>query len=104
MENKKNNKIFQKSITLIKNPIITEKSIYLLKKQYYTFLVDRFLTKPEIKVIFENFFDTKIFKINTCILPLKQKRVGKYIGRCSKYKKIFIKFEKDDFMNNLYKF
>jgi ribosomal protein L23 len=59
-------------LKLIKYPSLTEKSINLYGERQYTFIVDRSLTKVEIKFILENIFNVKIIQINTAILPVKK--------------------------------
>jgi large subunit ribosomal protein L23 len=75
---------------LIKYPSITEKSVNLYNFRQYTFIVDRHLTKTQIKFILEKAFDVRISAVNTCLLPLKEKRVGKFTGKKSRYKKAFV--------------
>ena len=75
----------------IKYPLITEKAINLYNNRYYTFIVDRTLTKMEIKFILQKIFQITITDVNTCILPVKTRRVGKFIGKRSRYKKAYIK-------------
>jgi large subunit ribosomal protein L23 len=89
-------------INLIKYPRLTEKSINLYEKNYYTFIIDRSLTKIEIKFLLEKIFNIKILKINTCNLPSKFKRVGKFIGKKSKYKKAYIKLKEGDSISNIF--
>jgi large subunit ribosomal protein L23 len=80
-------------LALIKYPSLTEKSINLYNDRQYTFIVDRSLTKIQIKYIIENIFNVKIISINTCILPIKTRRVGKFVGNRSTYKKAYVKLK-----------
>ena len=68
-------------LNLVKYPSLTEKSINLYGDRQYTFIVDRSLTKTQIKYIIENIFTVSITDINTCVLPSKTRRVGKFIGK-----------------------
>ncbi len=77
-------------LNLIKYPSLTEKSINLYANRQYTFIVDRSLTKSNIKFVIEKVFNVKVTNISTCMLPPKIKRVGKFIGKKSFYKKAFI--------------
>jgi len=72
---------------IIKYPIITDKATRLLENNQYSFIVDRYSDKITIKAAIESLFNVKVIKINTCRLPRKQKRVGKYIGWKPHYKK-----------------
>jgi ribosomal protein L23 len=79
--------------TLIKYPLITEKTIYLSKKYFKcSFIIDRSLNKKNIKNLFEKLFNTHIIKINTCNLPIKKKQKNQIIGFKAKYKKVIIHF------------
>ena len=41
-------------------------------------------------------FNVKVIKVNTCRLPRKKKRVGKYIGWKPQYKKAIVSLAKGD--------
>ena len=75
---------------IIKYPIITDKATRLLENNQYSFVVDRYSDKISIKTAIENLFNVKVIKINTCRLPRKKKRVGKYIGWKPQYKKAVV--------------
>jgi large subunit ribosomal protein L23 len=89
-------------LNLIKYPSLTEKSINLYGNSQYTFIVDRSLTKTQAKYVLENIFNVKIVSINSCNLPLKARRVGKYIGNRSRYKKVYIKLKAGDRIADLF--
>jgi large subunit ribosomal protein L23 len=80
-------------LNYIKYPSLTEKSINLYGNRQYTFIVDKILTKTQIKFVIENIFNVKINNISTLIIPPKKKRVGKFIGKRSQYKKAFIQLK-----------
>lgn len=84
---------------IIKYPIITEKSMRLLEKNQYTFIVDRYANKTAIKSAVNRYFSVEVTSVNTCNLPKKQKRVGKYIGWKSQYKKAIVTLANDDIIN-----
>jgi len=75
---------------IIKYPIITDKATRLLENNQYSFIVNSTSSKPTIKTAIEYLFNVKVIKINTCHLPKKRKRVGKYIGWKSHYKKAIV--------------
>ncbi len=81
---------FGNLLNLIKYPLSTEKAINLYNNRQYTFIVARELTKVQIKYILEKIFEVKITDINTCILPVKNRRVGRFIGKKATYKKVYI--------------
>ena len=84
---------------IIKYPIITDKATRLLENNQYTFIVDRYSDKLTIKASIEYLFDVKVVKINTCRLPRKKKRVGKYIGWKTQYKKAIVTLSEGDVIN-----
>jgi large subunit ribosomal protein L23 len=100
MENRKRD--FGALLSLIKYPLLTEKAINLCENQQYTFIVDKSLTKVEIKYVFEKIFNVTILNIKTCNLPLKNKRVGKFLGKKALYKKTYIKLKEGDSIANLF--
>ena len=83
-------------LQLIKYPSLTEKSFNLYNNQQYTFIVDRNLRKDQIKFILEKVFNVSIIKVNTCMIPTKKRRVGKFIGNRSQYKKAYVKLKKGE--------
>ena len=84
---------------VIKYPIITDKATRLLENNQYSFMVDRYSDKLTIKAAIEYLFNVKVIKINTCRLPRKKKRVGKYIGWKPQYKKAIVSLSEGDVIN-----
>ena len=84
---------------VVKYPIITDKATRLLENNQYTFVVDRSSDKPAIKSAIEELFKVKVKKVNTCHLPRKQKRIGKYIGWKPQYKKAIVTLSDGDVIN-----
>jgi large subunit ribosomal protein L23 len=84
---------------LVKYPIITDKATRILENNQYTFLVDRSSDKTLIKSAIEELFKVKVTKVNTCHLPRKQKRIGKYIGWKPQYKKAIVTLSEGDVIN-----
>ena len=89
-------------LNLIKYPSLTEKSINLYGDRQYTFIVDRSLTKTQLKYIIEKIFNVTITQVNTCILPSKNRRVGKFIGKRPLYKKAYVKLKEGDTITELF--
>lgn len=87
------------NVQIIKYPLITDKATQLLENNQYSFLVDRYSDKLTIKATIEYIFNVKVIKINTCRLPRKQKRVGKYIGWKPQYKKAIVRLAEGDRIN-----
>ena len=77
---------------IIKGPIITEKSNDLLEKENkYTFKVALDANKVEIKQAIEEIYNVKVVDIATIRVLPKRRRVGKYEGYRSAYKKAICK-------------
>ena len=81
---------------IIKYPLITDKATRLLENNQYSFIVDRNSDKITIKNTIEYLFDVKVTKVNSCRLPRKKKRVGKYIGWKPQYKKAIVTLAQGD--------
>jgi large subunit ribosomal protein L23 len=84
---------------IIKYPIITDKATRLLENNQYSFMVDRYSNKITIKAVIEYLFNVSVIKVNTCRLPRKKKRVGKYIGWKPQYKKAIVTLSKGNVIN-----
>ena len=88
------------ALDLIKYPVITEKTyVSLYANRQYTFDVDKRLTKPQLKKLFENLFDITIIGINTKIPPRKKLRVGAAQGTRPSYKRVIITLKKGEFIS-----
>jgi large subunit ribosomal protein L23 len=90
------------NINLIKYPLVTEKATRLLSDNQYSFIVDPKIKKEQIKKTIELLFDVKVIKINTSQLAKKKRRVGKYIGMKSQYKKAIVKLAEGDTISLFY--
>lgn len=80
-------------IDLVKRPIVTEKATMLMERNQFTFDVDLKATKPMIKQAIELLFPVKVKAVNTLIPPRKRRRVGKFVGFKSGYKRAIITLE-----------
>jgi|TARA_B110000091_G_scaffold194595_1_gene220562 large subunit ribosomal protein L23 len=89
-------------LNLIKYPSLTEKSINLYGDRQYTFIVDRVLTKTQIKYIIEKIFKVEIMQVNTCVLPVKTRRVGRFLGKRARYKKAYVKLKEGNNITELF--
>ena len=77
---------------IIKGPIITEKSNDLLENEgKYVFKVALEANKVEIKQAIEAIYGVKVLDIATIRVLPKRRRVGKYEGYRSAYKKAICK-------------
>ena len=80
-----------KYLEIIKAPVVTEKSGALGEKNQYVFKVSSKANKIEIKQAIEKIFNVKVSEVRTINVKPKKKRVGKYTGMTSKYKKAIVK-------------
>jgi large subunit ribosomal protein L23 len=71
-------------------PIITEKTTALMEDGKYTFRVPLAATKVEIRKAVETVFDVKVKSVNTMRYEGKLKRMGRYQGRRSDWKKAVV--------------
>lgn len=76
---------------LLIRPIITEKTSMMMQDNKYTFKVPLTANKTEIRVAVEQIFNVKVEKVNTVRVFGKTKRMGKYVGKRSDYKKAIVK-------------
>ena len=77
---------------VIIEPIITEKTMKLLQEENkITLKVKKDANKIEIKNAFEAIFNVHVEKINVINVRPQAKRVGRYTGKVSGYKKAIVK-------------
>lgn len=81
-----------KHFEIIKEPVITERSGALIETtNSYTFIVDKKANKVEIKKAVEKLFDVTVVSVHTINVLPKKKRMGRYEGYKSGYKKAIVK-------------
>ncbi|MDE6757991.1 MAG: 50S ribosomal protein L23 [Clostridia bacterium] len=80
---------------IIISPILTEKSYDGIADKKYTFKVAQEATKTQIKVAVEDIFGVKVAKVNTVNVDGKKKRMGKYEGTTTGYKKAVVTLTQD---------
>ena len=81
---------------IILAPVITEKSVAVLGEKKYTFRVADGANKIEIaKAVEEIFEGTKVAKVNTISMKGKKRRMGRYEGYTSDWKKAVITLTED---------
>ena len=80
---------------IIIRPIITEQSMEDLDIKKYVFEVARDANKIEIKKAIEEIFGVRVIRVNTSIVPGKEKRVGANPkGMTSEWKKAVVKLSR----------
>jgi large subunit ribosomal protein L23 len=77
--------------TIIRSPLITEKSTMLSDKSQVVFRVAIDATKPEIKAAVEGLFGVAVLAVNTLVQKGKAKRFRGRPGVRSDVKKAFVK-------------
>lgn len=76
---------------LLIRPIITEKTSQMMSENKYTFQVPLDANKVEIRQAIEAIFNVKVEKVNTVRVLGKTKRMGRFVGKRSDYKKAIVK-------------
>ncbi len=72
-------------------PVITEKSESLKLQNVYVFKVAKKANKTQIKNEIEKRFNVRVLSVNTLNAVQKNRRVGRYTGLTSAYKKAYVK-------------
>lgn len=80
---------------IIIKPIITEKSMDGLQVGKYTFKVAKDANKIEIADAIEKLFDVQVAKVCTINCNGRTKRVGRYVGKTSSWKKAIVTLAED---------
>ena len=80
----------ERAYTIIKSPVVTEKSTMGSEQGKVTFKVATDASKAEIKSAIEQIFTVKVTAVNTSILKGKVKRYKNTIGKRSDVKKAVV--------------
>ena len=90
------------SLDLLVSPIITEKSMKLQQDQNTVVLkVAPHANKTSIMIAFEQIFNVKPLSVRIVNVLPKAKRVGRYEGKVSGYKKAYVTLSAEDKVNLL---
>jgi large subunit ribosomal protein L23 len=83
---------------VIIKPLVTEKSMQDVTKGKYTFVVNRFATKPVIKQAVKDMFNVTVVSVATNIVKGRSKRVGTRRNEVpvSAYKKATVTLKKGE--------
>lgn len=77
--------------SIIKAPLVTEKTTYLAPYRQYIFSVDRNANVIQIKQAIEKVYKVKVEKVNTMIVKAKTKRVRwNQPGKTTPWKKAIV--------------
>ncbi len=80
---------------IILAPVITEKSVSVMGDKKYTFRVADGSNKIEIAKAVEEIFGVKVAKVNTISMKGKKRRMGRYEGYTSDWKKAVVTLKAD---------
>ncbi|MFQ5801698.1 MAG: 50S ribosomal protein L23 [Candidatus Methylomirabilales bacterium] len=75
---------------IVRRPVVTEKGTALKEQNKYLFEVDRRATKVQIRQAVESLFHVKVAAIHTVAMRGKEKRLGRFVGRTSDWKKAIV--------------
>lgn len=81
-------------LDIILAPVITEKTAGMEAEGKYAFKVANKANKTEVKQAIEKKFGVKVEKVNIVNSHPKHKRVGRYEGMTSRYKKAIVTLAK----------
>ncbi len=81
---------------IIIRPLITEKNTNWMLLNKYSFEVDRFATKPQIKRAIENIFNVHVTNVHTMNVRGKKRRRGREFGYTRDWKKAIVTLAEDD--------
>ena len=77
---------------VILRPLVTEKSnIAREETQVVTFAVDPHANKHDIRRATEALFSVEVMEVRTMRMPRKSRRVGRFLGRKSEWKKAIVR-------------
>ena len=81
----------EKLYLILQAPVISEKATRVAEKSdQYVFKVRPDASKPEIKAAVEKLFDVKVKSVQTANYTGKEKRMGRFVGRRSSWKKAYV--------------
>ena len=80
---------------IILAPVITEKAVAMLPEKKYTFRVADGSNKIEIAKAVEEIFGVKVAKVNTISMKGKKRRMGRFEGYTSDWKKAVVTLTAD---------
>ncbi len=90
------------SLDLLLGPIVTEKSMKLQQQENTVVLkVSPKANKTSIKIAFEQIFNVTPVSVRIANVLPKAKRVGRYEGKVSGYKKAYVTLSPEDKVNLL---
>jgi large subunit ribosomal protein L23 len=80
----------------IKCFITSKKDLNLIDNKKYSFFIQKWLDKSTLKDTVEYLFGVKVLKVNTLNMAKKRRRVGKFKGYRTNYKKAIVTIDPND--------
>jgi large subunit ribosomal protein L23 len=82
---------------IIRIPLVSEKSTNMrVNENKYVFKVDKKANKLEIKKAIEELFKVKVEDVTTMMMHGKPKRLGRFEGRRTDWKKAIVRLKKGE--------
>jgi len=81
---------------ILLSPVVSEKSVAAMEENQYTFLVATDSNKIQIRAAVEKQFNVNVLKVRTMNYEGKLKRMGRFQGRRSSYKKAIVTLKEGD--------
>ena len=82
--------------TVLVKPMVTEKSMFMMEDNKYSFIVDKNANKIEIKEAVETLFKgTKVKSVNVMNCRGKERRRGYTSGKTAAYRKAIVTLTED---------
>ena len=76
---------------IIRRPVVTEKSTIARElSNVVTLAVDPRANKQQIRAAVQEMFDVTVVDVRTMRMPRKTRRVGRFVGRKSEWKKAIV--------------
>lgn len=89
-----------KALDVIIAPIVTEKTMKLQQEENkVTVKVAPNANKTEVKIAFESIFNVKVVNVSIINVRPRSKRVGRYEGKVSGYKKAIVTLSPEENLN-----
>lgn len=82
--------------TVIKKPVVTEKSTALANANQFVFEVDKAANKMQIKEAVEKAFEVRVLDVNTMNMKPKRRRRGRQWGYSRAWKKAVVTLAQGD--------
>lgn len=82
--------------SIVKRPIITEKSMGSTADHKYTFEVAMEANKRDIRKAVHEIFNVTVLQVHTSRVPGKPRRHGRFVGMTSEWKKAVVTLKEGD--------